>query len=335
MVFRYAGLLMLALLALTPSGAQANNAGFVDGLWFQREPVFAAVDNRIYVAIRNNTGSDLTGTVTFYVGEERIGSQSVSALSNRLIESWIDWTPQYGEQTIRAELSRVTLSTATSSSRAELPVAATRETRFIDYDTDGDGVGNSDDADDDGDGYADTEEAAANTDPLDRSEKPAPTAGTGAGDTAEDSTVSPETNTPTSRVTEGLERYLTPSRADTLLTTVTTWATTTKAKLDTFRADRASELLGTSTPITVDENGFGPVTRSTDPVTPSPTDGFVADIVRLIGQALHGVLSVALFLLSSALGHPALLQLALLFLILIGGYTLARKLGARPVVKKK
>lgn len=41
-------------------------------------------------------------------------------------------------------------------------------------DTDSDGVGNNADSDDDGDGYLDTEELAADTDPLDPESYPLP-----------------------------------------------------------------------------------------------------------------------------------------------------------------
>lgn len=322
--------------------AEALNAGFVQGLWYSQETVFADQPTRVYVAIRNNTGADLTGTVTFFADDKRLGSQAVSALDNRLIESWIDWTPHYGEHALRAELTRMRLSTVGSSTdRVDVSVAAATDSVFADYDTDRDGVGNEADSDDDGDRISDAEELRNGTDPLipdrDSNDSKARHELDGADDS--DVAASPDIGSPIGN-TEGIERYLTPSRADTLLTSVTDWAEATKQKLDTYRATRATREATTSIPvIPVNSDGFGEITRSTEATVasvdiPSAEGSFMGDVVTLIGKLLTGIFTLLLFILSWFLGHPSLIQLSLLFGILVGMYLLARKLGRRPAKMK-
>ncbi len=323
--------------------AEALNAGFVHGLWYNNETVLADQPTRVYVAIRNNTGADLTGTVTFFADDKRLGSQAVSALDNRLIESWIDWTPQYGEHALRAELTRMRLSTVGSSTETvAVSVAAATDTIFVDYDTDSDGMGNETDSDDDGDRISDADELREGTDPLvaDRADSDdakkererAPAKGSDEA-TAQDTVA-------TSDGPEGIERYLTPSRADTLLSGVTHWTEAAKQRLDTYRANRAMERATTSVPaIVVNGDGFGEITRSTE-ASAATTDtsemenNFMSDIIVLMGKLLGGIFTGILLIISWLLGHPSLIQLFLLLGILFGIYLIARKLGRRPMKKK-
>ena len=156
-----------ALFVPVPVYAQEFNAGFVQGLWYDTETIFADKPVRIYIAIRNNTGADLTGTVEFFDNDKRIERNNVSALNGRIIESWADWTPSFGTHTLSATLSRIELHVVGSSTQAvEVVSALAEDTFFVDFDTDGDGIGNEDDKDDDGDGKSDKEEIEAGTDPL-------------------------------------------------------------------------------------------------------------------------------------------------------------------------
>ena len=123
--------------------AQEFNAGFVQGLWYQDKVMFVDTPTRIYVAVRNNTGADLTGTVEFFDNDNKIERNNISALDGRIIESWADWTPTYGEHTITATISRIELHQVGSSTQAvEIVSASASDTFFVDYDTDNDGVGN-------------------------------------------------------------------------------------------------------------------------------------------------------------------------------------------------
>lgn len=341
--------------------AQEFNAGFVEGLWYDHETVFANEPTRVYVAIRNNTGADLTGTVEFFVDEKRIERSSVSAINGHIITSWADWTPTYGEHTISATLSRTELHIVGSRTE-EITVTASlaKDTLFVDRDTDKDGTGNREDEDDDGDGVTDKQEKNDGTDPLDP-EDPAPEPEleedeeTGSEDKKAEEKESDESKNdgssshPTDRSAngpEGLEQYLTESRADTALTSLTQTINTTKKRIDDYRDTRNESLReteetmdeiveaveeknkdgATSTDdVKTDENGFGEVTHSK-----SKDVGLLVRLLEAVRQLIAVLYAFMLFLVSVYLGHPVVVQLTLLFLILFIVIKLAKRLGQRP-----
>lgn len=329
----------------------SNNAGIVRGLWYSEENFFAGEPLRVYVAIRNNTGSDLSGTVEFFVNNKKIERSNIDALDGRIIESWADWTPTYGTSTITATLSRTEISSTASGTRAvEATSALAEDIIFVDYDTDQDGIGNLEDKDDDGDGKTDLEEKAAGTDPLRYDEPPRTDKSETGEQTAEansnDSTTAVNSgsynhsyeNNPTG-ASEGLEQFLTPSRADTMLNSVTDVVRTTKKKLDDYRAERQQQIDPPApSEVKVNEDGFGEIERiskdkkkaqESKPVAEKP-EGFFGDLLTFLGNIISGVYTVILGALSFALGYPALIQIILLILILYITYRLARKFGRRP-----
>ena len=326
-----------------PAFAEEFNAGIVQGLWYSQETIFEGVPVRIYVAIRNNTGSDLTGTVEFFDGDNRIDRVSVSALDGRIIERWADWTPTYGEHTISATLTRTKLHTVGENSETiEVTAALSVDTVFVDYDTDKDGVGNKKDVDDDGDGLSDETEKTNGTDPLVFDEPPT-TSEEASSDSKEDKpssdTEQSSENTSTGS-SEGLEQYLTPSRADTMFGGITNLVNESKEKLDTYRQTRAVEN-GTAEPVVekveVNEDGFGEISRTSEapkevkekPKTEKP-DGFLGDIFTFVGTILNGIYTGVLAAISWTLGHPILMQLLLLFGILFSLYKISQRLSRRP-----
>jgi hypothetical protein len=335
--------LIVLFILTTPVSAQEFNAGIVQGLWYSQETVFAGQTVRIYVAVRNNTGSDLKGTVEFFDGEKRIDQESVSALDGRIIERWADWTPTYGEHTISATLSSTKLYTVGERTETiRVTSALAEDTFFVDYDTDNDGVGNKADIDDDGDGMSDAVEEVNGTDPLVFDE---PTPEPVSDDTADSPNTSTSSDTQSSLSTnldtgEGLEQYLTPSRADTMLSSFTTLVNESKEKIDTYRQERAVEN-GTAEPIIedieVNADGFGKIVRTTD--TPKETkekpkvqkpDGFIGDIFGFFGAIFGGIYTGVLTILSFALGHPIFMQLFLLFGILLALYKVSQRMSRRP-----
>jgi hypothetical protein len=320
---------------ILPVFAQEFNAGFVQGLWYSEENVFADKTVRVYVAIRNNTGSDLTGTVNFYDNDKKIGSSEVSALDGRIIESWIDWTPTAGEHTVSASLSRTKLHAVGESAEVvTVTDSLAKDALIVDFDTDDDGVGNEEDVDDDGDGISDAVEKRNGTDPLEFN-APEPEAVS----TTEEAGSTEDTQTSTSTtVAEGIEHYLTPSRADSMLGGITQFVNTKKKDLDEYRQSRAVAR-GTQTEpvpeITVNEDGFGEIVRSTEQLEKEPPKvekpgGFLGDIITFIGTILGGIYTGILAALSFYLGHPVIVQLSLLFLILFAMFKVAQKLSARP-----
>lgn len=348
--------------ALTLSAsAQEFNAGFVQGLWYGDEEVFADEPTRVYVAIRNNTGADLTGTVEFFDGERRIERNNVSALDNRIIESWADWTPGYGEHTITATLSRIELHQVGSSTQAVEVVSALAESIiFVDHDTDNDGVGNEEDKDDDGDSVSDATEIANGTDPLDADDPESDEDNSDESENEDDNSggnnsdedgggseaSAPETSN-SNEGPEGLEQYLTESRADGVFSSITDVVNNTKKRIDDYRETRinrsgdtnqeppieesnpstgaSTTASSTASSTEVDDSGFGEISRTTE----EPSKGFFATIIGLAKSLVNSTYTFVLFLLSFYLGHPILVQLTLLILILFLLYKVARRLGNR------
>jgi hypothetical protein len=329
--------LLFFLLSPFAASAEEINAGFVRGLWYSDDSIFAGETVRVYVAIRNNTDADLTGTVTFFDNDKKIGTQTVAALDGRLIESWIDWVPAYGEHTLRAELSRMKLSAVGSEAEnVAVAVATASDTLFSDYDTDEDGTGNTTDTDDDNDDVSDVAETENKTNPLVKNKS----VETAASTTTERSTATTAPTISTRATTaEGLERYLTPSRADTLLTGVTTWASSTKARLDSYREARREDNVAAAPEVTVNNDGFGEITRTHAEDAASSSDvagqGIIDSLIHVIGSILGAILTAILAVLSWTLGYAMLIQLLILVGILTGTYFTARKFGSRPTKKKK
>lgn len=333
---------------LIPGMVLATNAGIVQGLWYDRETIFVNSPTRIYVAVRNNTGADLSGTVEFFINDERIARNSVAALDGRIVESWADWTPTYGTSTVVAQLSRTELSSAQAGATAIEPIATIAEdTVFVDYDTDGDGIGNEIDTDDDGDGKSDADELKNNTDPLDPNDpksEPDENDQTAAGTTElgdDTSGSATSANTSVNRSIRapsqsGLEQFLEPSRADTLLSSVTEVVATTKEKIDTYRSKRAEQKAIDSGEVTVNRDGFGEIKRSSAQGRELPErpevggiQGVFYDFVEVLRLVFSGIYTLLLFIASALLGYPALMQLLLLLLILYLVYSLAKRFGRR------
>ncbi len=101
-------LVILLLLTIIPISLQAAtgpyNAGFVSGLWYSKVPFFAGETIRIYTAFQNHSGGDITGAVQFFDNDTSIGQANFSALNDRLVETWIDWTVTYGNHAISAKI---------------------------------------------------------------------------------------------------------------------------------------------------------------------------------------------------------------------------------------
>lgn len=336
--------LFLAILLCTPFAyAQEFNAGIVQGLWYSQEKVFAGETVRMYIAIRNNTGSELTGTVEFFDNDERLSRKNVQALDGRIIESWADWTPTYGEHTLRANLSRIELhKVGTSTKEVEVISALAEDTLTIDYDTDKDDIGNTEDSDDDGDGVSDTEEKQNGTDPLVKDAPQEQTENASASnDSNEDTQGQNDTDSnASSNTSEGLERFLTPGPAQSALSSVSDYIEEARINLDEYRASRnarneSPQLETSSSTVTVD--GFGEVVRSastTEEDTVWTHDFSLWDFIKSVwalALTLFGTIyTFVLAALSFVLKHAMLVQVGVLLLILFLLVKLAAKFGRRP-----
>ncbi|OGH81914.1 MAG: hypothetical protein A2373_04345 [Candidatus Magasanikbacteria bacterium RIFOXYB1_FULL_40_15] len=160
--------LFFSLFSAKHASAVTVNSGFVSGIWYSQTPFFAEDDIRIYTAIQNESGFDITGTIRFYDGEEIIGESEFSSISGHLIEEWADWHVTEGEHRIKVEIVNPVKSSPGSDSEpiTLLSSSSPIDARYADIDTDKDRIGNKKDPDDDNDGLTDEEEADLGTNPL-------------------------------------------------------------------------------------------------------------------------------------------------------------------------
>jgi len=333
MFIRLAIVVIIAVLLQSITlAAEATNAGFVDGLWYSHENIFTNDTVRIYVAIRNNTGNELSGTVIFYENNRVIARKAIAAADGRVIESWADWQPSYGEHTLRAELSRITLVAVAGASAETTAVtsALATDTIFVDNDTDADGVGNKIDTDDNNDGVSDQIEQSNGTDPL-VNDNIVPTA-------LEDNAAE-VTNERTSEVKQdqttsvGFEQFLGPSPIEAVLSAVTTTAQQVKTTVDNYAAVRTLErAITTNDPnLAVDSDGFGEILRFATPKNiPETPPGFIGDLINFVSVILTSLMTGTLLALSFLFSFAMLVQVLLMLSILYSVYYLARRYGRRP-----
>jgi predicted DNA-binding protein (UPF0251 family) len=236
---------------------------------------------------------------------------------------------------MKATLIRTELS-STGSSTQEIAVvsALAEDTLFVDYDTDKDGVGNSEDTDDDNDTFTDAIEKQNGTDPLIKNEvivqNETPK------EKQEETDLEKNEEEPVRKqTTDGLEQYLAPSRAETVLSTVTEYVDTAKQKVDTYREVRKvadetlSEAESSNVQVQTNEDGFGEITRNDADGTRINAGGFLDNAFTLISRLFNNIYTFVLWTISFVLGHPILVQLAILLGILFTILRLASKFGNR------
>ncbi|MCK9344919.1 MAG: hypothetical protein M0P64_02185 [Candidatus Pacebacteria bacterium] len=147
-----------------------KNAGFVPAnIWYSKDPFFAGETIRVYTIIFNGSSYDLEGTVEFLDNGVLLGKTNFSLSGGgRVRDLWVDWKATNGKHVMTARIVNVTASLAGGAKRSiALDNAETgKSERLVDLDTDGDGIGNTEDTDDDGDTVLDVDELRNNTDPL-------------------------------------------------------------------------------------------------------------------------------------------------------------------------
>lgn len=325
----------IAILILFPffSFASEPNAGFVQGLWYSSEPVFVGVPTRIYVAVRNNTEHDLTGTVRFMDNGTRIGSSEISALTGRLVEAWVDWTPTDGEHKISAVVTDAKLHIIGGGTESlDIAGITAEDLLSVDFDTDKDGVGNSTDTDDDNDTILDTDEKTRGSNPLVANPKPEdqePVVETVIKKAEETAVTEPTSDT------AGLEQYVSEGVAHTLLGNATEKIEDAEESLNAYREKRNEILESKKSEENVEipkETALGTYTN-TATITRTqiePKDSLLNSFVKSVANLLSLIWTFVLFLTSQALGHPAILEVILLVGIVYMVYRTARRLGRRP-----
>lgn len=327
-------LLVCLSIFLFPVSSQAEevNAGFVQGLWYSSDTILEGVPVRIYAALRNNSPHDLTGTVRFTDNEKRIGSSAVSALSGRLVETWIDWTPIAGEHALSVSLEGAELHVIGGDTvQADIANITVEDTQVADYDTDKDGIGNETDTDDDNDEVSDMEEKTRGTNPLVGNPKPK---------VAEEEEKPKETvaDTPVVPVPaetageEGLEKYIENETANALLGNVTEKVENAKQSLDAYRDERNQKLYTKATS-TEGETALGTYTNNAT-ITRSKIETkntFLSSFISGVASLLQNIWTFVLWLLSKVLTHPALIQFLFLLSILYMLYRMMRRMARRQI----
>lgn len=140
----------------TPAEATVYDVRLLaEDVFFQPQAPLVGMDVKIYASISSVADSDIEGTVVFLDGDSTIGSKPFSAkASGKADEVWILWKPTTGGThtfTIKA-INNDEYPDATPANNV-----VTLE-KFVDLDTDHDGVGDTQDLDDDNDGVPDTED---------------------------------------------------------------------------------------------------------------------------------------------------------------------------------
>lgn len=147
---------MLGLVPVSPVIAADFDVRVLSSdVFFEPATILLGDSAKIYASVSNVGDRDVEGVVYFYDGEAVIGSKPFSAkATGRAEDVWIAWHPQIQGNhhiTIRAE-NDPGFSDATPGDNA-----ATVD-KFVDKDSDGDGVGDSIDTDDDNDGVPDDQD---------------------------------------------------------------------------------------------------------------------------------------------------------------------------------
>ena len=320
-MFRVILLLFFSLLINQTFAEEIKNFGFIQGLWYMHEPVFAEQNNRIYVAFRNSSPHDATGVVRFFDNGKRMGSSEIHVLSGRLIEAWVDWKPTYGSHSIHAEIHEMqfhkTDGTIESVSVSDI---IAEQVIFIDTDSDHDNIGDTSDIDDDNDGITDSDEATQGTDPKTPNTSLATSTAPHSGirDDPDNETRFPASE----KKPQGLETYVKKTGLHTVLERSTTNIQNARNDLDAYRAKRNEALTHTKESSTSDI--LDGITR-----TKIEHTTWTQKIIDGFRGLFSSIYTLILWLTSQMLHHPALIQCTGLIIMLYILYRIARRFGGR------
>jgi len=169
------GLGLLAVVVLSLFGvtqAWANYSFVVNqSLYLSSPNAFAGDKVKLYTVVVNNDFASLSADVEFYNNDKLIGATQVVDLGKEgARQAWIEYVLPEGENKLRAVLTNFS---AKNEAGKVVPIKSEEVAGYeangqysIDLDTDGDDVGNKEDADDDNDSLTDADESTRGTDPL-------------------------------------------------------------------------------------------------------------------------------------------------------------------------
>lgn len=126
------------------------------GLWVDTSQHVEGQSVRIYAYAKTTELADTYGSIIFFVQGQQIGSPQPISIVNGVSDSvFMNWIPAFGgfiDLSVKVTLVIDDESDSSNNTQRLLDV-------FVDYDTDGDSVGNQQDIDDDNDGVLDTQDS--------------------------------------------------------------------------------------------------------------------------------------------------------------------------------
>ncbi len=161
-------LIFLPLLTVAQTSQSNFEIGIIPGnIWYSPFKFFAGDKIKIYTAVFNNSGYDISGTVVFFDNNQEIGQKDFFLAAKENIGAIsIDWIAKEGKRKISVKL--INLNKIIDGKKTYLPLEEREiaEAKLnIDSDNDGDGIGDSVDEDDDNDGIKDDIEKVNGLDP--------------------------------------------------------------------------------------------------------------------------------------------------------------------------
>jgi len=111
-------LLGIFFLALPPVALGAENAGLVNGVWFDAQSFSTTQPVQIYAAVHNETGSTLTGQVIFSVDAHDLAPVSFSVPAYNLVRVSTSDTFAAGQHSVTARIVNASADVETASAPA-------------------------------------------------------------------------------------------------------------------------------------------------------------------------------------------------------------------------
>lgn len=156
---------IFALLFFLPASTYAANAGFVEGIWFSNQAPLEGQVVRVYAALYNQSGADITGRAELLLEETLIDSQDISVVDGRVRDIWYDWVAIPGTHSFTVRLVEGSGSNPGSDPVSISGISVSSSAISVEPDNDQDGISDDTDPDDDNDGLSDEDEIDNGTDP--------------------------------------------------------------------------------------------------------------------------------------------------------------------------
>ncbi len=168
-------LLLFLILPVFAISAENFNIGLVDGIWLSNTNLFAGDETFINAVVFNNSEVDIAGIVIFYDNDKEFFQKKIVVKKNTLELIKAPHTVIVGTSYFTASISNV-IKLKNNQEVKEIILKNKFELGTkkieIDFDTDGDNIGNIKDLDDDNDGYSDKKEIEKGSNPLEKNSTP-------------------------------------------------------------------------------------------------------------------------------------------------------------------